>query len=86
MLMDRVMATTANGDTFSKDLDATREERHAQEIGCANFGPLDNDARKSRSAATSAGWVRRRTERPIYGGATATTKVFYDLCPHCAAL
>lgn len=84
LLMDRVMATTESAQSYGPDLEATQDQRHAAKRGCANFSPIEWDARRARSSAKSAGWTRRTEQRPIYVGTTETTTVRYDLCPSCS--
>lgn len=83
LLMDRVLQIASDSDDFRTRLDATRDERHAQEKDCTLYSVDEPDAVRARRTAKAQGWVRHHEERPIYGGSDTMTKISYDLCPGC---
>lgn len=84
LLFARIYFAASDFGAAQVAVEASREERRAQQIGCNMTGPTSYTSAEARKLAASEGWIRHAEAHPRYPGESRKQRKTYDLCPVCA--
>lgn len=85
LMFDRIYNASPDFGAAQVAIEASRDDRRAQQVDCKRVGPESYSSADARKQAAGQGWIRHGEAHPRFPGEGGRKqRKTYDLCPVCA--